>query len=117
MRAEADILKEMQDLIAEAHDAGDTATVAEVRERTARIQALRKELSDGVTEGAEPCSACEIMPHGMHKNAAQWEIGCLVCGKRARTGSREACVADWNAQQQNMAAPKVRLRIARALEE
>ena len=105
MRDEATILEEMRQKMAEHHEAGDEATVAQVRERTAQIQALRQELSDGITQGAQPCPDCDIPPHGMRKNPQQWEIGCLSCGLRARENSQEACLEAWNALEET---PRVR---------
>ena len=66
--------------------------------KVADLKAARKALSDHIAMGANPCPECNQLPHGMRKNPATYEVGCITCPKpkRARGNSAQAAVIRWN---------------------
>lgn len=96
-----DHLQELQD---EYHKNESKLTVSQMREQTKKMNDIRAQMVQTITEGAVPCPTCKNEPHGMMKrqstdeHPALFEIGCLKCrNTRARGWSREEAVAKWNA--------------------
>jgi hypothetical protein len=95
-RSETVILEELQEAVTAHHEGAQGMSDI--------IKALRSELSTALTHGANPCSECGNMPHGIKQNAAVknmpisiYEIGCLVCrDRRAQAVTREGAVENWN---------------------
>jgi len=107
-RTEHQIVKDFAAAKAVYHESAQTATGLELATMSADIKALTIELSAYLTEGAEPCPVCGEKPHGIHQ-PAYYEVGCLIgCqfevdGKsylrRAKGGTREEAVENWNNQE------------------
>jgi len=103
-RDEATINAEMAKLQAKYHEESGTFTAAKAKSYGDGLKSLRAEISDLISEGAEPCPACKNKPHGMLKTPAtdkapaKYEVGCLNCpgGRRAQGWSRSEAVAAWN---------------------
>lgn len=78
----------------------DTATQSELRKASDAVKECRKALSACITEGAEPCPDCKVLPHGMEQpkgDSVEYEVGCLACGKSVRGGLLpKHAVEAWN---------------------
>lgn len=115
MRTEETIAAELAAARQEYHERHDTLTLAEAAEYSARIKALTAELSDLLSEGAEPCPACGSRPIGSRKGEIsglpiyavicpacpsetlmQSETSELVRHRRAIGASPEQAVDRWN---------------------
>lgn len=107
------------------NEARESKPVAEVRAHSRKIQELRKQLSDSIAAGANPCTACGAHPIGVlhpqptgftrrHRGQRQvlpFEIKCLHCVQlaerknpmdvekfSARSTSQAAALAEWQAK-------------------
>lgn len=60
--------------------------VADQRAASGAVKELQRELSEAITDGADPCPLCGQRPHGIEHQVArgrrvgvEYEIGCLGC--------------------------------------
>lgn len=97
MRSEWEITKELTAAKAAYHESAPTESATGLAKLVEPITALSSELVAALTEGAKPCPDCNAAPHGMRKNPATIEVGCLACaGHRARGATVGEAVAKWN---------------------
>lgn len=111
MRSMEDIRKELGEVQTAyvAMRADEAVPEAQWRPLSTEINVLKKELSDAISEGAEPCEHCERMPvglrhvhcslrNGVRTDSYVWEVGCTTCKDHRSVGpGREDAVAAWNA--------------------
>jgi ssDNA-binding Zn-finger/Zn-ribbon topoisomerase 1 len=97
MRKAREIEADLAKARAAYHGASGTEPAPKLYERSRAIRALTDELAATYTEGAEPCPDCGNPPHGMRKNPATVEVGCLACpSRRAQGVTADEAVERWN---------------------
>jgi hypothetical protein len=74
------------------------AATVEINNLAAQIKGKMKELSDYLSNGAEPCPICGELPIGMQVKPGVYEVGPIGSQLRARGSSPEEAVEKWNAQ-------------------
>jgi hypothetical protein len=97
MRKVREIEADLAKARAAYHEAANSEPPPKLYERSRAIRALTDELAATYTDGAEPCPDCGNPPHGMRKNPATIEVGCLACpSRRAQGVTADEAVEKWN---------------------
>jgi len=103
MRKVPEIQQDLDQALASYRAVATTAAPAVLLEQSRRVKTLQAELAAALSEGAEPCPACEVPPHGMLRSPpagrapAIYEVGCTRCGRAAQGLTPAGAVAAWNA--------------------
>lgn len=93
--------------------------VTEATNQSFLLKVLQAEHARVITDGAAPC-ACGpdgSTLWGMRKRPGVFEVGCLVCGTRARGETPAAAVEAWNAGEYVPAKPEPVLTVAAAADQ
>lgn len=107
MKTEKELNQEITRLMAEFHEKVESLTRSQSKDLSDRIVALKKGLSDLISNGAINCPACDVAPHGMLKTSeikklgavekpAIYEVGCIICENRMRGNTPKEAVDNWN---------------------
>lgn len=103
------IKAELNALVVERHAKIEELTRSEDRELVQQIKEKQQELSRAVAAGADKCSGCGELPHGILQERVVdskvypfYEIGCLNCNHHTKDLDRKEAVNRWNAGQYDL---------------
>lgn len=101
MRSEKELVEALASARARYQETVATRPIAESYDLSTAVNDLMEELSQALSEGAEPCIDCGAEPHGAHARSTplgeRYTVACLACGqKEAHGGSAEVAVENWN---------------------
>lgn len=101
MRAELELVEALATARAKYQEAVASKPIAAAYEFSDAVSDLMVELSQALSEGAEPCIDCGAEPHGAHARSTplgeRYTVACLACAKKeAHGGSAEVAVENWN---------------------
>lgn len=97
MRTEDVIQAELSACLSDYRSNAAALTAAQIAAHNVTRKALQQELSACIAEGAVPCPACGVIPHGMIRNdklpppmagLKLYEVGCLGCAPSESGGKR-----------------------------
>lgn len=83
MNKEDQLLKNIEEASFQYAGKVITGTQAELKALSEKVKHAKKELSDFICDGADPCPSCGSMPIGMIVRETQegkfYEVGCVNC--------------------------------------